>query len=55
MKPPLPAVLYGTGLISAFAAGWFLKSTAHPETTLALAAHPSSFLMKINGLPVGKA
>ena len=41
MKPPLPAVLYGTGLISAFAAGWFLKSTAHPEITLALAAHPA--------------
>ena len=41
MKPPLPAVLYGTGLISAFVAGWFLKSTAHPEITLAQAAHPA--------------
>ena len=42
MNPPLRAALYGTGLLSAFAAGWLLKPTAHPETgALARAAHRS--------------
>lgn len=42
MNPPLRALLYGTGLLFAFAAGWLLKPTAHPETgALARAAHRS--------------
>lgn len=31
MKLPFPAVLYGTGLLLAFGAGWFFKAAAFPE------------------------
>ena len=36
MKPPLPAVLYGTGLLLAFGAGWFFKPASFPNNTAAL-------------------
>ena len=39
MKPPLPAVLYGTGLLFAFGAGWFFKPAANPDNAAAL-SHP---------------
>ena len=43
MKPPLSAVLYGTGLLLAFGAGWFFKPASSPDNTAAL-PHASLFL-----------
>jgi hypothetical protein len=40
MKPPLPAVLYGTGLFLAFGAGWFFKPATSPYNAAAL-PHPA--------------
>ena len=40
MKPPLPAVLYGTGLLLAFGSGWFFKPASSPDNTAAL-SHPA--------------
>ena len=39
MKPPLPAILYGTGLLLAFGAGWLLKA-GFPASE-AISAHAS--------------
>lgn len=36
MKPPLPAILYSTGLLLAFGAGWFLKQAVSPDNSAAL-------------------
>ena len=50
MKPPLPAILYSTGLLLAFGAGWFFKPASCPENTAAL--FQPALPAKRPGLPI---
>ena len=49
MKPPLPAVLYGTRLLLAYGAGWFFKPAASPDNASAQ-SHPAP--AKRSGPPI---